>query len=104
MKKIGIFLAILFLTASFAFGAEFWGSRKSNIYHYPTCKWAQKIRPENLIRFGSPEQAKTAGYRPCMVCRPPAASRTELDEYGHIHVAKTHNAPHLATTNDLSVR
>jgi methylphosphotriester-DNA--protein-cysteine methyltransferase len=103
MKKIGIFLAIfLLLTVSFALSAEYWGSRKSNIYHYPTCKWARKIHPENLIRFGSPEEAKEAGYRPCMVCRPPAASKTDLDKYRHIYMVKTHDDPHLSTMNDLT--
>jgi methylphosphotriester-DNA--protein-cysteine methyltransferase len=56
---------------SFAMSAEFWASKGSNKYHYPTCKWAQKIKPDNLIKFGSPEQAVKAGYVPCRVCNPP---------------------------------
>ncbi|MGB9804092.1 Ada metal-binding domain-containing protein [Desulfofundulus sp.] len=50
---------------------KFVGSIHSNIYHYPDCKWAQRIKPENQIWFSSPEEAKAAGYRPCRVCRPP---------------------------------
>ena len=50
---------------------KFVGSIYSNVYHYPSCKWAKKIKPENEIWFSSPEEAKAAGYRPCKVCRPP---------------------------------
>jgi hypothetical protein len=34
------------------------GSRTSNKYHYPTCKWARKIRPERLIIFKSVNEAQ----------------------------------------------
>lgn len=47
------------------------GSINSNIYHYPSCIWAQKIKPENEIWFSSPEDAWAHGYRPCEVCKPP---------------------------------
>ena len=47
------------------------GSINSNIYHYPSCKWAKKIYPQNEIWFSSPSDAKVHGYRPCKVCRPP---------------------------------
>lgn len=71
-------LAIL-LFAIFAFIAvaaqatEFWGSKNSNRYHYPTCSSAQRIKPNNLVVFSSPNEAMMAGYAPCKVCRPPIA-------------------------------
>lgn len=49
----------------------FVGSVNSNKYHYPTCQWALKIKPENEISFGSSEEARNAGYIPCKVCSPP---------------------------------
>jgi len=49
----------------------FLGSKTSNRYHYPTCKWAQKIRPERLIIFKSVEEAQARRYIPCPVCKPP---------------------------------
>lgn len=67
----------LFLTAIFllvvvpvALCAEFWGSVKSNKYHFPSCRWAQKIKPANLIKFNSKAEATKVGYVPCKVCRP----------------------------------
>jgi hypothetical protein len=47
------------------------GSKTSNKYHYPTCKWAQKIRPERLIIFKSVKEARDRNYIPCPVCKPP---------------------------------
>jgi hypothetical protein len=47
------------------------GSKTSNKYHYPTCKWAKTIRPERIITFKSVADAKAHGYIPCPVCKPP---------------------------------
>ena len=47
------------------------GSVNSDIYHYPNCRWAKKIKPENEIWFDSAKDAKIHGYRPCKVCKPP---------------------------------
>jgi len=60
-----------FILATSALSAEFWASAKSNKYHYPSCRWAQKIKSSNLIVFKNPEEAIQAGYVPCKVCRPP---------------------------------
>jgi hypothetical protein len=49
----------------------FVGSIKSNKYHYPSCQWAQKIKPENEIWFSSSQDARAQGYVPCKVCSPP---------------------------------
>lgn len=73
------FCILLFIAVfiPYAFSDEFWASKKSNKYHYPHCKWAQKIKPENLIKFRTPEEALRAGYIPCKVCRPPGFSKSE---------------------------
>jgi len=80
MKKLITltFILIFFLT-TFAISAEFWASKNSNKYHYPSCKWAQKIKPSNLIKFKSPEEAIKKGYQPCKVCKPPTSSKVELN-------------------------
>jgi len=52
-------------------GCAYVGSVKSNKYHYPDCEWAQKISPVNLICFSSPSEARSKGYTPCRVCKPP---------------------------------
>lgn len=53
-------------------GGKFYASKKSNKYHYPSCRWAKKIKSYNLITFNSVGEAKRAGYVPCKVCKPPS--------------------------------
>lgn len=48
----------------------FVGSRLSDKYHDPSCRYAQKIDPENCIGWGSAEAAEADGYAPCKVCNP----------------------------------
>lgn len=74
---MGIVLSLIIFSV-FAFSAEYWGSKNSNKYHYPTCKWAQKISPKNLVKFSSPEEAVKAGYVACKVCKPPVGSKADL--------------------------
>lgn len=50
---------------------QFVGSINSDKYHYPDCRWAQKIKPGNEVWFSSSEEARKAGYKPCKVCGPP---------------------------------
>jgi tetrahydromethanopterin S-methyltransferase subunit G len=47
------------------------GSLTSNKYHYPGCKWAAQIRPQNLLNFSTTEEARKRGYTPCPTCRAP---------------------------------
>jgi hypothetical protein len=54
--------------------AVYVGSKTSNKYHYPTCKWAQQIRPGRLIIFHSVKEAQARHYIPCPVCKPPPLS------------------------------
>lgn len=46
------------------------GSIKSDKYHYPDCRYAKNINPENEIWFDSKTEAEAAGYVPCGVCKP----------------------------------
>lgn len=46
-------------------------SVKSEKYHYPSCKYADQIHPENLITFSSAPKAQARGYVPCTVCTSP---------------------------------
>ena len=50
----------------------FVGSKNSDVYHYPNCSSAKKIKPSNLITFNSVQEARDRGYRPCKVCKPPS--------------------------------
>ncbi len=80
-RKLAVlpFLVVVFVFLTSPAFAEFWGSKNSNKYHYPTCRWAQKINPANLVKFATPEAAAKANYVPCKVCRPPSVSRLEIN-------------------------
>jgi micrococcal nuclease len=62
---------IIQTTTTSATDGQFVGSLESDKYHYPTCRWAEKILPENEIWFASSEEARAVGYVPCGVCHPP---------------------------------
>lgn len=53
---------------------EFVGSKTSNKYHYPTCKWVRTISPWKVIKFKSATEAQERNYIPCPVCKPPPLS------------------------------
>jgi competence protein ComEC len=46
------------------------GSSKSDKYHLPGCRYAEKILPGNQVWFSSKAEAQAAGYVPCQVCKP----------------------------------
>ena len=69
---LGLLLSIFTLNA----GAYYVGSKNSDVYHYPSCHYVDRINPENLIYFDTPGDAIAAGYRPCKVCKPPTSSTT----------------------------
>jgi hypothetical protein len=70
---ISILLICAFVATSILLAADYKyvGSEKSNKYHYPSCQWAKKIKPYNLVTFQSAKEAQEAGYVPCKVCKPP---------------------------------
>jgi len=47
------------------------GSSNSDKYHYPWCRYATQISPENEVWFSSAAEAQAMGYVPCKVCKPP---------------------------------
>ena len=72
MKRILLLTFILLVCIPVAAMAEFWASKNSNKYHYPSCRSAQRIKPANLIKFKTAQEAINAGYVSCKVCRPPS--------------------------------
>lgn len=42
------------------------GSKNSKTYHKPDCKWAKKIKPENIVCYKSEPEVK--GLNPCNTC------------------------------------
>ena len=51
--------------------SKYVASKKTKKYHYSSCKWADKIKSENMIVFKSARSARQAGYIACKVCNPP---------------------------------
>jgi hypothetical protein len=47
------------------------GSKTSNKYHLPGCKWVREIKPHNRLNFSSTEEARKQGYIPCPTCGAP---------------------------------
>jgi len=47
-------------------------SKNSDIFHVPSCQWAQRIAEENRVYFTTYKEAIDSGRRPCRVCRPEA--------------------------------
>lgn len=47
---------------------QFVGSKNSNKYHLPSCRWAKQIKPENTVCFASAEAAAQQGYQPDKGC------------------------------------
>jgi len=45
-------------------------SKKSEVFHYITCSYVSKIKPENLILFKTREEVIASGRRPCKKCKP----------------------------------
>lgn len=48
--------------------SKFVASKNSDVYHYPWCPGAQRIKEENKVYFSSKEEAEKAGYRPAKNC------------------------------------
>jgi ankyrin repeat protein len=71
-----LLLSIFFLASDGAYAEEeYWASKNTTRYHYPTCRLARKIRKKNLVIFKSVDEAEEAGYFPCKICKP---SNTEV--------------------------
>jgi len=55
-------------------GIRYYGSDTTRIYCMPTCRDARRVTERHLVQFHSSREAAAAGYRPCLHCRPLAAS------------------------------
>jgi methylphosphotriester-DNA--protein-cysteine methyltransferase len=66
-----VVLFVFLYTKAVAASTRYVVPAKSNKYHHPSCRWAQKFRSENLASFRSAKDALAAGYIPCKVCNPP---------------------------------
>ncbi len=51
-------------------GVRYEGARSTGIFCLPGCYTGRRMKPESHIYFGSEQEARAAGYRPCKVCRP----------------------------------
>ena len=49
---------------------EFVANKNSDVFHYPDCKWTQKIKPKNMITFSSVQAATAQQFMPCRDCQP----------------------------------
>jgi len=49
---------------------RFVGSRQSNIFHKPSCPFAEKIHEDNLVTFPTALAARQAHRRACKSCKP----------------------------------
>ncbi|HEX8025669.1 MAG TPA: methylated-DNA--[protein]-cysteine S-methyltransferase [Candidatus Limnocylindrales bacterium] len=58
------------LEAEAAAGIRYVGSDTTRIVCHPTCRDARRVTARHKVRFGSLRQARAAGYRPCLHCRP----------------------------------
>ena len=68
LKKISVFAAALMLLTSTAFA--YVGNMSSKKFHYDNCRAASKIKAGNRTTFESRDEAISAGYKPCGICRP----------------------------------
>ena len=83
-KKLLIALIVLGLLLScftLVAGAYYVGSSESDVYHYPSCFYVDRIKPDHLIYFDTVREACDAGYRPCKRCKPPPCTPTLLPTY-----------------------
>jgi O-6-methylguanine DNA methyltransferase len=51
-------------------GIRFIGSDTTHIYCYPSCRNARRVTDAHRVALHSADEARTAGYRACKVCRP----------------------------------
>ncbi|HUT53360.1 MAG TPA: Ada metal-binding domain-containing protein [bacterium] len=49
---------------------KYCASRSSKVFHLRTCPQAARIKPENLVRFKTREEAMAKGRKPCKLCSP----------------------------------
>ncbi len=45
-------------------------NRNSVVFHHPACKWAKRIKRDNMITFESVTEAIDGDFNPCRLCHP----------------------------------
>src|SRR5262245_17357051 len=73
IRKATLAISLMIICGGVLHSSEYWGSRRSDKYHLPSCQWAQRISPSNKRVFASVNEAQASGYVGCKVCRPPSA-------------------------------
>jgi flagellar biosynthesis protein FlhF len=48
----------------------FVANQNSDVYHCSDCKWSKKIKPDNIIKFSSAQEAEAHNFLPCSSCKP----------------------------------
>jgi flagellar biosynthesis protein FlhF len=48
----------------------FVANQNSDVYHSSNCKWSKKIKPENIIKFYSVQEAEARNFLACSSCKP----------------------------------
>ena len=48
----------------------FVANQNSDVYHRSDCKWSKKIKPDNIIKFYSVQEAESRNFLACSSCRP----------------------------------
>ena len=71
MQKILILIvAAIFLMTANVLASNYVGNASSKKFHYADCSAAQKIKSVNRVEFNSREEAVSAGYISCKICKP----------------------------------
>lgn len=74
MKRLLTLCAAALMIASAApsvSAAAYIGNVNSMVFHYENCRFGGKrIKEVNRIYFDTRDEAISAGYRPCQVCKP----------------------------------
>ena len=71
-KRITVFLSILLMLILpiIAYASGYVGNAHSHKFHYDNCRYVSQMNENNKVWFESREEAISAGYIPCKVCRP----------------------------------
>jgi methylphosphotriester-DNA--protein-cysteine methyltransferase len=51
-------------------GTYFVANQNSDVYHSSDCKWSKKIKPDNIIKFFSVQEAEAQNFLACSSCKP----------------------------------
>ena len=73
-SRLFVFVLSIITVLSFAciaLAESYIGNKRSGIFHFESCEWAQKISSYNAVEIESRQEAINVYHmRPCKVCRP----------------------------------